>query len=51
MTFLADMGISSRTVNWLRNEGHQAVHLVEQDLYRFPDAAILQKARDEERVA
>lgn len=30
MKFLADMGISPRTVNWLRNAGYDAVHVVEQ---------------------
>ena len=28
MKFLADMGISPRTVNWLKNRGYDAVHLV-----------------------
>jgi predicted nuclease of predicted toxin-antitoxin system len=27
MRFLADMGISLRTVSWLREQGHDVVHL------------------------
>ncbi|MEJ2210209.1 MAG: DUF5615 family PIN-like protein [Anaerolineae bacterium] len=50
MRFLADMGISPRTVAFLQNLGHDAVHLHEQGLGRLPDPAILQKARDEARV-
>lgn len=28
MKFLADMGISPRTVNWLKAAGYDALHLV-----------------------
>ena len=35
MKFLADMGISPRTVNWLINQGYDAVHLIEQGLELF----------------
>lgn len=45
MRFLADMGISPRTVNWLRTAGYDAVHLVEEDLERLSDDEILAKAR------
>ena len=45
MRFLADMGISMRTVRWLKQAGHDAVHLSEQGLQRWPDAEILLKAR------
>ena len=31
MKFLADMGISPRTVNWLKAAGYDAVHLVVYD--------------------
>jgi hypothetical protein len=44
MKFLADMGISPGTVQFLRDEGHDALHLHEQDLDRLPDPAILDKA-------
>ncbi len=50
MKFLADMGISPRTVNWLRNRGYDAIHLVEEGLERLPDDEILVKAKDEERI-
>jgi len=50
MKFLADMGISPRTVAFLRTQGHDAVHLHEQGLDRLEDPAILEKARNEGRV-
>ncbi len=50
MRFLADMGISPDTVEWLRSLGYDAVHLYEQGLDRLPDSEILNKARNEQRV-
>jgi predicted nuclease of predicted toxin-antitoxin system len=50
MRFLADMGVSPSTVRHLRELGHDAVHLVEQDLSRLSDAEIVLKARRESRV-
>ena len=50
MKFLADMGISPKTVAFLQSQGHDAVHLHEQGLDRFEDPAILEKARNEGRV-
>lgn len=50
MRFLADMGISMSTVEALRQEGHEVVHLREEGLQRLPDPAILEKARQEERA-
>ena len=50
MKFRADMGISLRTVEFLNDLGHDAVHLSEQDLGRLSDPSILKKARDEDRV-
>ncbi len=50
MKFLSDMGISQRTVDWLRSEGFEAIHLREQGLQRLPDPDILQKARAERRI-
>ncbi len=44
------MGISPRTVDELRQHGHDAVHLVEQGLERFVDRDILVKARNEGRI-
>jgi len=50
MRFLADMGISPRTVTFLQTMGHDAVHLHTQGLDRLDDTAILEKAREEGRV-
>ncbi len=50
MRFLADMGVAQRIVDWLRENGHDAVHLREEALGRLPDPAIFQKAYDESRV-
>ena len=50
MRFLADMGISPKTVEFLRAEGHEAIHLYEQGLHRLADPAILTKARQEQWV-
>lgn len=47
MRFLADMGISPKTVAFLRELGHEVVHLYEEGLYRLDDPAILTKAREE----
>ncbi len=45
MKFLADMGISPKTVAFLQGLGHAAEHLHHQDLDRLPDSAILDKAK------
>lgn len=50
MKFLADMGISQRTVEWLRNKDHDIVHLREQGLQKLADEAILVKAKAEGRI-
>ena len=50
MRFLADMGISPKTVGFLRELGHEVVHLHEEGLDQLPDPAILDKARQEGRV-
>lgn len=47
MKFLADMGISPRSVAFLRSLGHDAIHLHEEGLDRLSDASILAKARYE----
>jgi predicted nuclease of predicted toxin-antitoxin system len=48
--FLADMGISPKTVVFLRTLGHDAVHLSDQGLERLSDPGIVEKARQEGRV-
>ena len=50
MKFLADMGISPRTVAWLHSLGHDAIHLRDQGLERWPDSDILRKALEESRI-
>lgn len=50
MRFLADMGISMKTILWLRERGHDAVHLREQGLQRLEDPDIIAKAQTEGRI-
>lgn len=50
MRLLLDMGLSPRTARFLREHGHDALHLWEQGLQRLADPEIVQKARHEERV-
>jgi len=50
MRFLADMGISPRSVSFLRSVGYDATHLHEEGLDRLPDSEILAKARREKYV-
>lgn len=50
MRFLADMGVSQRIVEWLRFEGHDAVHLRDEQLHRLPNGAIFEKAEAEQRI-
>jgi predicted nuclease of predicted toxin-antitoxin system len=50
MRFLADMGVDQRIVDWLRTQGHDAVHLREQGLHRAADADIFAKAIAEDRI-
>lgn len=50
MKFLADMGISPKTVEFLNDSGHDAIHLHDQNLDKLPDSKILEKARGENRI-
>ncbi len=50
MRFLADMGISPRIVEYLRERGHEAIHLREEGLQKLTDPKILDKARSEDRI-
>ena len=47
MKFLADMGISPKTVAFLQSLGYDASHLHDQGLHRLQDPAILEKAKNE----
>ena len=50
MKFLADMGISPKTVAFLQSLGHDTLHLHAQGLDRSSDSSILEKACNEQRV-
>jgi predicted nuclease of predicted toxin-antitoxin system len=50
MKFLADMGVSMTVVKTLRSAGYEAIHLSELGLQRLPDASIMLKAFQEQRV-
>jgi predicted nuclease of predicted toxin-antitoxin system len=50
MKFLANMGISPVTVEFLRRLGHDATHLHEEGLDQLPDTDVLEKAHRERCV-
>lgn len=50
MKFLADMGISPKSVAFLKKAGHDAIHLCDQDLERLPDSKVLEKSKIENRI-
>lgn len=50
MKFLADMGISQSTVNWLRVKGYDAIHLRDERLHKINDKEIIEKALEENRI-
>ena len=50
MKFLADMGVSPLTVQALRQQGYDAVHLMDERLERLPDPQIMVKAMQEKRI-
>ncbi len=50
MKFLADMGISQSSINWLRQNAYGAIHLREEGLHRITDAEIIKKATKEGRI-
>ena len=50
MKFLADMGISPRCAEWLRNQGHDSVHLCELNLHKLCDRDVLHIAQSENRI-
>ena len=49
MRFLADMGVDVRVIEWLRGQGHDALHLSEQGLQHLADDEIFRKAEAEGR--
>lgn len=50
MRFLADAGISLKTVEFLTQLGHDAVHVRELGLQRASDIEIIERARVDSRV-
>jgi predicted nuclease of predicted toxin-antitoxin system len=48
--FLAHMCVDVRIVNWLRQNGHDAIHLRDQGLQRMPNGEIFEKAIREDCV-
>jgi predicted nuclease of predicted toxin-antitoxin system len=50
MRFLADAGISPKTVEFLRLRGRDAVHVRELLLQRAADSELVDKARAESRI-
>ena len=49
MRFLVDACVDIRVAEWLRTQKHDAVHLLEHELGRMPDAEIFRKAVAEDR--
>lgn len=49
MRFLADAGISPRTVDYLRRNGHDAIHVREIGMQRAADRVLVEKAQADER--
>jgi predicted nuclease of predicted toxin-antitoxin system len=50
MRFLANMGVSQRVVMWLREQGHDAIHLRDEGLHRLPNGDIFAKSAQEQRI-
>ena len=50
MRLLCDMGVSMKVVQWLRDQGHDCVHLRDEGLQRLPDGQVFAKAIAEDRV-
>jgi predicted nuclease of predicted toxin-antitoxin system len=50
MRFLADAGISPRTITFLRRRGEDAVHVRELAMQRASDRQVVEKAQVDERI-
>ncbi|MCK6557078.1 DUF5615 family PIN-like protein [Candidatus Binatia bacterium] len=50
MRILVDMSVDIRVADWLRSQGHDAVHLRDQGLHRMPNGEIFAKALSEDRI-
>ncbi|MGH8746121.1 MAG: DUF5615 family PIN-like protein [Burkholderiales bacterium] len=49
MRFLVDACVDVRVAQWLRSQTHDALHLLEHELGRIPDAEVFRKAVAEDR--
>ena len=45
MRFLADAAISPKTIDFLKERGHDAIHVRTLDLHRAPDVEVVARAR------
>jgi predicted nuclease of predicted toxin-antitoxin system len=50
LRFLLDMGVSQSIAVWLKSQGHDAIHLNDQGLFKLSDILILEKAVNEKRI-
>lgn len=50
MRFVLDMGLARSTAEFLRHQGHDAIHLRDQGLQRLSDEKIAAKALAERRI-
>ncbi len=50
MKFLIDMALSPGLADWLRRNGHDAVHAGDLGLHRAPDTEIVDRARQDDRT-
>jgi predicted nuclease of predicted toxin-antitoxin system len=50
MRFLADAGISPKTVEFLIQLGHESIHVRTLGLQRAPDVALVERARADNSV-
>jgi predicted nuclease of predicted toxin-antitoxin system len=50
MRFLADAGISPKTVDFLRETGHDAVHVRDLGMQRATDLLLVERARADDRI-
>lgn len=44
MRVLVDMSVDIRVAEWLRGQGHDAIHLRDEGLHRMPNGEIFAKA-------
>src|SRR5260370_1789819 len=50
MQFMEEMGVDWRIIEWLQQNGYDAIHLRDEGLQRLPDPDIFNKAHSERRI-